>query len=334
MSPFRFDPAAALGALPARLARWRAGAGGRGSPRIAVVGNCQGAAITTAMRLLLPEAEIAYHSVHAVARRFPRMSDLVRAVSGCDVVFAGHFTAPFRDGGDFETLRAETRLVPIPVVVFSAFHPDAVYVGDMADNTRLVRTPVGYYNSALALFGFLKGLTPTETLRLFDFETYRYLGYMDAWRDAQATLLQLGRDAGYDLETDFLRWSRRGVFMHVINHPRMFVTNDLARGLLRKAGIPFADCDLDSFASDEIAALGAWPVYPPIAEQYGVPGSEVFLRPAARRRPPATIGLTDFVHQSFAAYRAADPALLRNDRVAHWLAADGIADDLAARARG
>lgn len=299
-----------------------------GSPRIAVIGNCQGAAVTTALRLLLPEAHVVYHSVYRIARRFPAMADLVRELGSYDAVFAGSFSAPFRDGGSFEALRAAVGLVQMPVVVFSAYQPDIVYVGDLSDAVRLVRTPVGGYNSALALFGFLQGLSVEATLRLFDPEAYRLVGYLGIWEGSQATLLGLGRDSGWDLGPDLLRWTRRGPFMHLVNHPRMFVTNDLARGLLAKAGIAFPDIDLDSYAADEIVRLGSWPLYPGIAEQFGLDGSRTFLRPAEGAAMPRTIGLRAFVEGSFASYGKVARARLRSERVDQWLGLDGLVADL------
>jgi hypothetical protein len=283
---FGLDPAALLGRLSGR----RGPPGGAGSPRIAVLGNCQGGAVATSMRLLLPGAEVTFHSVHGIERRFGAAADLIRAVSDYDLVFGSPFPSTFRDGGDFGTLRAETGLRPIPIIVFPAFHPDAIYAGDITNARRLLKSPLRDYNSALVLFGFLEKLSADQTVRLFQEDAFRLVGYLDTWESAQAALLHLGREASYDLTADLLRWTRRGVFMHVINHPRMFVINDLARGLLAKAGVGFDDCDLDAYAGDEIVRLGAWPVYPPIAAQFGAEGSYVFSSRLPAGKPPRRSG--------------------------------------------
>ncbi|MBV9079241.1 MAG: hypothetical protein JO048_17390 [Methylobacteriaceae bacterium] len=301
-----------------------------GSPRIAVIGNCQATALAAAMDLLLPKADVRAISVYRLAQRYPSLSDLVADLAGSDVVFATAFATRFRDGGTFEDLRAAVPLVAVPTLVFPAFHPDLVYVGDPTDAARgFLRGPIGTYHSALALFGYLEGFDERRTARLFTADIYRRLGYLDLWQASADTLLKLGRDAQYDLAEELLRWTRRGPFMHTINHPKMFAVNDLARGLLRKAGIPFADCDLDSYAPDEIVKLGSWPVYPPIAEQYGAAGSEVFLAPATKRSPPRTMGLAELLRDSFAAYGAAAPDRLVNDRVALWRGAEEIRGELA-----
>ena len=273
------------------------------------------------MHLLVTGGAVDYITLRGIAKRYPRMSDLLGALAAYDVVYANGFSAGFRDGGDFETLRGATRLVQIPNLVFSAFHPDVVYVGDLVDMSGrgLVRSATGPYNSALALFGFLEGLSVEATGRLFDADLFRFLGYLDQWDEAAGTLLSLGRDASYDLSGHLVRWARRGAFMHTINHPKMYVTSDLACGLLAKAGIPFEECDLDAYLADDFVRQGTWPVYGPVADLFGVPGSYMFLK--RDRRPDApqvTIDLATFIAESFASYRGYDPARLACARVAAW----------------
>lgn len=305
---------------PGRLGRARPG-----RPRIAVIGNCQGAAITTALRLLLPGAAVDYVSVYRLARRFPTAERLAGALRDYDHVAAMSFSAPFRDGSTFETLRSATGLVQIPVIVFSAYHPDVVYVGP---NDRFVRTPVGDYNSAIALFGFLRGLSVEATSRLFRPDVYRALGYLGIWEGSAESLLQLGRDAGWDLGPDLARWARRGPFMHLLNHPRTFVTNDLARGLAARLGLAVPEVDLDSYVEDEIVRLGAFPVYPGVAEPLGLEGSLVFLQPAVGGAMPVPIRLRPFLEGSFTSYRATRRERLVSPRVEEWFGHERLVADL------
>lgn len=284
------------------------------------------------MRLLLPGAEVVYETVYGIARRFPSMSDLVARYGGYDAVLATAFHAPFADPEPFEVLRTGTRFVQIPVIVFPAFHPDLVYVGDLADPSGRghVRTGLGPYNSALALYGYLSDLSVEETLRLFDGDVYAGLGYGAMWDGAAEGLLSLGRDASYDLSEDVLRWSRRGAFMHSVNHPKMFVACDLARGLLAKAGIPFSDLDLESYVPDELLRQGTWPIYPEVGERYGIPGGYVFV---GRGQTPRVLDLRGFVETSFAAYAKRRRAELRCERVEGWLENEAVRGELKARAR-
>lgn len=296
---------------------------GRAAPRLLVIGNCQARAAANAMRLLRPDAEVAFLSVFGLPARFRTTAELVRLLAGYDAVFAGRFAAPLRDGGTFDALKAETRLHEIPVVVFAAFHPDLVYVPDLSDpaGRRLIQSATGDYHSALVLFAYLEGLDPAAARRLFDADIYRALGYLDLWDSSAAALLEAGRLAGRDLSGDLMRWTRRGAFMHSTNHPRMFVAGDLARAALAGAGFVPLAVDLDATLPDEFIRQGTWPVYPALATHYGVTGSDVFLTQGNRRRGRSrTMPLETFIAASFAAYRGHGRSDFGCPRVAGWRA--------------
>ncbi|MBV9078965.1 MAG: hypothetical protein JO048_16000 [Methylobacteriaceae bacterium] len=294
----------------------------QGSPRLLVIGICQGVAIGRAMRLLLPAAEIEVIDVADLGRRFRSTAELVAEASRYDVVFANRF-APFAPDGDYETLRAGCRLVPIPTIVFLAYHPDAIQVGDFAapGGRGIVYGPMGGEHSALALFSYLEGLPVEAALRLYTEAVYERLGYLDLWHASVESILELGRHAQYDLSAEILRWSRRGCFMHTINHPRPIVTADLARGLLAKAGIAFPELDLEAILPDDLLPAGSWPVYPPVAARYGLPGSMMFLKgETAITGPYRTMTLETVLRASYAYFARRPTRELRSDRVASWRA--------------
>lgn len=293
-----------------------------GSPRILVIGVCQGAAISRAIRFLVPEAEVTFISSFKVRRIFPRMRDLLAEADQYDHVFSNIYLPSFRDGGNIETLRAHPRAVLIPTIVFSAFHPDLVNIGvlDSAKLTGFISGPMGHAHSALALFGYRAGLTPEQTLRLYAEPVYQRLGYFAGWEASVAHLRFLGRQANYDLDSLLVRWARRGCFMHADNHIKMHVAADLARGLLEKAGIRYDTCDLDAYLPDDLGAFGCWPVYPEIGAFYGVPGSALFLKAQTPRTGPAkTMTLSTFVTKSFASFSKHPPERLACSKVQKWL---------------
>ncbi|GJE54351.1 hypothetical protein EKPJFOCH_0826 [Methylobacterium thuringiense] len=305
------------------------------TPRILVIGTCQGSAVAQAMSLLLPDAAVTGLSAFTLNRRFPRLADLLAEARRHDFVFTNHYLPPFRDGGDLLGLLAETRAVLIPSVVFAAFHPDQVRVG--MDERRPayggLLSPMGHAHSALALFGHLEGVGLDGTLGLYDGRIYGELGYYDQWNASAEGLRVLGAQAGYDFDADLIRWSRRGCFMHSDNHPKMYVAADLARGLLDKAGIPYVPCDLDSYLADTLIAGGTWPVYPDIARHYGVPGNTLFFKVETPRSGPArTMTLRAFVEASFARYRTVPDEALTCARVAAWRADPAIRGMLRAAA--
>jgi hypothetical protein len=287
-----------------------------------VVGHCQGSAVAQALRVLLPDAEVRYRSLYGMRDRRAGIQAFLRQNAAADAVFASELAQ-----GD---LPEDARAHLMPTVLFAAFHPDLVYVGDAAGPAgRHVPSPVGSYHSALALYGFRRGLSAEDTLKLFCEPVYRHVGYLDAWEAATGTQLRLAREVGWDFGPLLARWSRRGAFMHSVNHPRMFVAADLARALLDRAAIPFVDFDIEPFLHDELLAQGSWPVYPEIGRVYGLSGGYSFLprsRRGSRRPQPMTLGR--FVAESFALYRQRRSAELSCPRVETWLAEAALPGDL------
>lgn len=296
------------------------------SPRVLVIGICQGEAVAQAMSLLLPEAEVTFHSAFGLGQRIPTMEGLIAEARRHDVVFTNNYLPPFKDGGTLDTLRKATRSVVMPTVVFGAFHPDMVRVGviDRPESGGLLGV-LGHAHSALAVYGYLEGWSAARTMGLFEEGVYRALGYLDLWNASVAALRSAGRDVGYDFDADLVRWARRGCFMHCDNHPKMYVAADLARGLLDRAGIRYSDCDLDSILTDTLLGGGCWPVYPAIARHYGVPGSALFYKVETRRSGPArTMTLHQFLEASFKRYDGYPREQIICERVQAWQADPAI----------
>lgn len=230
------------------------------------------------------------------------------------------FPGKFRDGTGFDELKAACSAIELPVLVFPAFHPDLVHVHDRADpRGGLLQSATGDYHSALVLFGYLEGLEPAGIRRLFDPAIFARLGYLDLWDPSCAMLLDTGRDAGWDLGDDLMRWTRRGAFMHSVNHPKPHVVADLALGVLRRMGLQPPEVDIETYLPDEFIAQGTWPIYPAIALQYGVPASDLFLtQPTRTRQPARSLPLDAFIAASLASYRRYATADIDCPRVAEW----------------
>lgn len=297
------------------------------------MGNCQARGVANALRLLLPEADVRYELFWQASAKQGGVAEASRKLGPRDALVATRFAGTFADGGDFDAFKAATGAVELPVLVFAAFHPDLVYVFDRRRPGALVRGPLGDYHSALALFGFLEGLDVAGTRRLFTAETYRRLGYLDLWDSSVEGLMEAGRVAGWDLSAELMRWARRGAFMHSINHPKMHVVADLARGVAERLGLETPEIDLETYLADEFLRQGTWPIYPPVAARYGVPASEVFLA-NGRNWMPRGLPLDAFLEASFAAHAGHRPDDLDCARVAAWRADEAVRAELRARAGG
>jgi hypothetical protein len=110
--------------------------------------------------------------------------------------------------------------------------------------------------------------------------------------------------------------------MYTINHPKPHVFFDIARRLLDNAGISTEPVDFDNYAMDDLARDVVFPVYPAIADHFGVAGSYVFK--AAQHLPGGLhIGsfydLPCFLRESYRVYARHDANALTNERVQDWL---------------
>ncbi|MEA1830813.1 WcbI family polysaccharide biosynthesis putative acetyltransferase [Methylobacterium durans] len=305
----------------------RADATGRAGAKIAVIGNCQARGAAQAMRLLAPASPVRFIQMAWLKREHGHLDNLARTLSDYDHVFAQHFPDGLIPGGDVYALRArEPRLVMFPTIVFNAFHPDTVYAGNLAHLSalKLAPSPMGHYHSAIALMGHRLGLSAPETLTLFREEVFDRLGYLQAWDSSVRDLLASAAQIGFPLDREIGRWARGGNFMHVINHPKGTVIDDIARRLLTERGLRPEPVSSVDYLGDELARDVVWPVYPEIAETFGFTGSYLFKRKPRGAAFPALYDLATFLSESFALYDAQTPEDLHCVRVEAWLATPEI----------
>jgi len=304
------------------LASWRDWALKRqaSGPRIAVVGNCQSFGIAYAMKLLDLEAEIARFSI--VSKSWTDIRTLARTLATYDHVFAQDFAPGYLRGGASAVLQNELGdAVWFPSLAFSAYHPDLILISDPTRGNQLVNCATGPYHSALALFAYRAGWPAEAALRLYRREVFAALGYFQVWRGAAEALLDQGRQFGLDLSADFLRWANRGCFMYSINHPKPHVLYDIARKLLRGVGLTSEPIDFDTYAVDDIVRGYVFPVYPEIAEFYGVSGSYIFK--PSQYKLSKSLGkfydLPGYVGDCYRIYAEHRLGQLVNERVQGWL---------------
>jgi hypothetical protein len=186
----------------------------------------------------------------------------------------------------------------IPRIAFAAFHPDLDFVEH--DHGRISGC-LGQYQSALIFYAWKRGLSAAETIELFRDEVFELLGYYAYWEPARALLIREGESAGLPLGDLIDKWSRAGVWMHSINHPRNFVLADVARAILRREGIQ-AIPGIECFVQDTFADGPVWPVYPEVARRLGHDGSYYFKPPRALlppHQPVLMLTLEEFVRASF-----------------------------------
>lgn len=306
----------------------------RTGPRVAVVGNCQSFGVAYAMQLLDPLANVDRFAVHMKAH--VDVERLAKTLSEYDYVFSHQFQSGLLARGDSEDLR---RLLPkaifFPFLWFPAYHPDQIHLLDETRGNAGLFGALGPYHSALALFAFHKGLTLEEANALFNGNVFDEVGYFDAWNAAVQELVDNADKFSLDLREHVVRWSRRGVFMWSNNHPKSFVLYDLAKTLAARAGLPVRDIDWDYYAIDDLGRADVFPVYPPLAERFGQPGSYTFKR--GNYHLSASVGdsltLPQFLSASYDLYARCAPSQISNPRVENWLADSTLAERLVELAR-
>jgi hypothetical protein len=195
---------------------------------------------------------------------------------------------------DFSTL---SNVIWVPALSFRAFHPDLQNVFHAGQS---VKTPMDDYHSVIVFAAYKLGLDEKDTAALFRRDVYEDLGFFSIWDDEKQCLLTSFAKYGLDVRPEFVNWMRQGPFMHSMNHPKIHALYDLAVKVACK--IPGAVIVRTDFApQDNLVAASVYPVYPEIADRYGVGrGSKVFKVAYSYK----VISLEEFISGSFSAYRS------------------------------
>jgi len=227
--------------------------------RVTIIGNCQSAGLASCLATMAPQLDL------RVSR--PVDADaLIRLLDECDQLLLQ---------GEAPALppALAARVLRWPRLTFAAFHPDAVYA---QLGGRVVRSGIGEYHSALALFAARAGLTVAQAMRLFTARVFERLGYCHLWDGARRALLAEGETVGLKLEPMFEGWAAQGRFMHLPNHPCLPVVADVARALLAQMDITPVETKPERFLTDALARSMIWPLYPEIALRLGLDGAYSF----------------------------------------------------------
>jgi hypothetical protein len=195
------------------------------------------------------------------------------------------------------------RVRRFPFIVFSAFHPDLVYVSLRGQQKHLLG-PLGHYNSAIALWAYLRGLSPKDSVALFNERTYGALGYFSHWEASCQAVREEAAAADFALDDALEEWRCAGCFMYSINHPMPFVCASIAQRLLSQLRLPALPAAA-RFVADEFADGPVWPVYREIGERLGIEGDYYFKVEEGRcppEKPVMMLELHDFIESSFEAF--------------------------------
>lgn len=253
-----------------------------------LLSNCQAVGLGNCLGQLCPDVVVEAHSVtkldQVLAEVTPRIDDYDT------ILIAPEFEARLP-----VDLLKDRDVVHIPTLFFDAYHPDLCYLNTAAGKTA--KGVLSDYHSLIVWCGFQLALTTERTCAFFHGDTYEALGWFDLWPSARERLLtDLKSTLGTDMTGSFVRWGVREAFMYSVNHPHIRCLHDVARAILQRAG--FEPNVVSVVPPDNLATSVGFPVYPELAELYGVPGSYTFKLFHQFR----SISLPQLVAQSFAFY--------------------------------
>ena len=294
--------------------------------KIGILFNCQHKGLKLSLQALLPRDEV--YSVGLPTRTGPRdaFDRALAQLTACDIIVA--VPASSRNVLGEALQAAGARMVTVPSVAFTGYHPDTINI--IGDGGKLAG-PTGLLHSRIAVAAFLGGLSAPDTADLYNRMIFKRLGYIDDFSMQQSLLHERFSRHGIDVTQAAAQWHAQGCFMHNFTHPKavaLFGLGQLVCGVLGLAADPGA-----VIPPDTLADHASHPVHPDLAAAFGVQ-PETHFRAGARRGDSQLLSLDEYLAQSFTQYAATPRAdLLTADGLAAAAAAIGVALPDAPRAR-
>jgi GSCFA family/Polysaccharide biosynthesis enzyme WcbI len=262
--------------------------------KIAIVSNCQGESIASCLSDINSNLSVEFI---LISELWNGNKDLNQILTSYDLILAQSILAEHIS----PIYRPKVRY--FPSIVFSAFHPDITYLRGKKKgsfDTETIYSHMAHYNSALIVYGFIRGMSSDQIFKLFNEKTFLKLGYLDNWSNSKSMLLEEGKKIGFPL-TDLLeKWKNAGCFMHSFNHPTIQVAGDIAMTIARGLGVEIQNVNSARYTNDPLKTMPVWPIYPAIAKRYGLEGDYAFTRYS----PLGTMQLKQYIDSSISHYES------------------------------
>jgi hypothetical protein len=268
--------------------------------RIAVLGSCQASGFASCLKRLVPDADIVAFTV--TMRKSAEIPEIAQRLPSFDLVFTQPLQQPF-----FGPLRTDELKQTIPSlclyphIAFSGFHPDIRAFGHRG---KPVPSPTWNLHSGIILAAFAEGVPEKRVPDLFNAYIFALLGYFDEYERAQHFVIGKAKEVGYELQPHIAEWKKGGVFMHIVNHPKIEVLAQLAHLGAKQAGLTGALAPPEG-VPDRLARCQTWPVYPELAKRLGVPGTLTFTGRKEMlfgRKTTRTMEIDQVVAESYRTY--------------------------------
>ena len=260
--------------------------------RIAVVANCQGEGIAAALKALNPDLQTSFALITEVQNGSLNIEEIF---ANCDYVLAQRNALPATPSNLAHKLKL------FPNIAFDGYHPDIIFIRGKRrgeDQVKAVTSDMVIYHSAIAFFGFSYGIPVDDILNYYNHYVMSRLDYTKRWDEARNALLSEGEAVGMPLSAEFRRWAAQGCFMYSNNHPHLRVLVDIAKRIMAQLGIPIVHQNVADYLQDALKSMPVWPIYPAIAQKFGLCGDYSFKR----HEPNGVLSLRAFVENSYAIY--------------------------------
>jgi hypothetical protein len=253
-----------------------------------VISNCQTYGIGNCLSLLCPQVEIEVCDIWNFQKVYAELQQKLHSYD-CLIV------NPEIQALGLVDFQSHNNVVEVPGVWFSGFHPDNCY---LFKSGTPIKGVMDDYHSLIIFTAYKNRILETKVRDLFCAEVFQALSYFDDWGPARDGFLNSFMAVGIDLRKDFLKWSRKGVFMHSLNHPHIDVLYDICEKIAARAGEVTVRSNVRPH--DNLIMGPTVPVYPEIGAYFGYTGDYNF-KPAGVYK---LMSIEELISKSYESYAA------------------------------
>lgn len=254
-----------------------------------VVSNCQTMGLGNCLSLLCPDVDIETCDVWRFRAEsgewISRLSEYRHLILNPELQEMGLI-----DSG------STANVTFVPGFDFRGFHPDLAYV---TRDGVVVKSAMDDYHSLIIATAYRRGVSEDAAKKLFTTGVYEKLGFFSIWEAEKKLLIDRFSTYGLNVRGEFVKWMREGGFMHTKNHPKIGAIYDVAAKVARKLqGDRTVEAGIRPH--DNLAVAPIFPVYPEIADRYGIKTGSYFFKGFDSYRP---FRLDEFISSSYEIYR-------------------------------
>jgi hypothetical protein len=192
-------------------------------------------------------------------------------------------------------------------IFFDGLQPDCTYLADIG---KRVPSPIGDYHSKIVVHSFVKGLSVSTCIDLFNLETYRRVGYLDRYGESMTELRRRDEKLDIPLADSLDSCFRKTHSLFTFNHPTSAVFSVTTSALASAIGLNYPNA-FSALEQNHLANSSWFPIFPEILDFHNCTytGNYVF-------KPPTQAGgkflsLEKFVTQSYELYASNRSTLLQ-----------------------